>query len=57
MVSAQDAAEVLAIFRTKVVAAKPQLLKVFIELHGRHCTERWVKVRTQKIVDQTVHRD
>lgn len=57
MVSAQDAAEVLAIFRTKVVAAKPQLLKVFIELHGRHCTERWVRVRTQKIVDQTVHRD
>ena len=40
MVSTQDAAKVLAIFRTKVVAAKPQLLKVFIELHGRHCTEQ-----------------
>ena len=59
MVSAQDAPKVLAIFRTKVVATKPQFLKVLIELHCSHCTEqaeeRVGQENTEQAEEQTVH--
>ena len=39
MVGAKDAAKMLAVLRTKVVAAQPQLLEVLVELHRSHWIE------------------
>ena len=40
VVSAQDGAEVLPVFRPQAVAGQPQLTKVLIELHCSHCQQR-----------------
>ena len=41
MVGPKNASKMLAIFGSKMVAAKMELFKILIELHSSHCRQRY----------------